>query len=321
MSGPMTMVLNPNARKLKLEAHSVEDFRKLLPADSEVHLTRDLRELDALMGNWKHGEQTLCFFGGDGSISRGITSLIRQHGEGVALPPVLPVRAGTMNMICNLSGKRETAHKTLARWSGDRASLRIREIPTLRVQVGDERPRYGFVFAWGIGHRVLTEYYRRTDSPNILDATAVVTQAFIQAINPFNEDLPLFKREDIALRVDGAPPRGERMHTLTAGTIPRLSLGIRPFPPGEIRPGGFHFSANGMPLMRVAANVPTLLFGMGDQCGLDFGDRLIPGKQVGEVVCDLSDGYTLDGELFDLPPGRARVRLSAGPVARFWTRA
>src|SRR4051794_22801320 len=113
----MTLVLNPNARKLKLDPLSIEHFERLLPPNSDVQLTRDLGELDDLMGNWKHGERTLCFFGGDGSISQGITALIRNHGEAAKLPPVLPVRAGTINMLCNLTGKRESARRSLEVWT------------------------------------------------------------------------------------------------------------------------------------------------------------------------------------------------------------
>ena len=152
----MTLVLNPNARRLKLEALDVEHFRQLLPPDSEVHVTRDLDELDALMSNWQHGERTLCFYGGDGSISQGITSLIRHHGEDFGLPPVLPVRAGTINMLCNHTGRRESAQRTLQHWvSAD--THRIREIPTLKIEIEGREPRYGFVFAWGIGYRVVSE--------------------------------------------------------------------------------------------------------------------------------------------------------------------
>jgi hypothetical protein len=315
----MTLVLNPNARKLKRQPLTEDDFRKLLSPTSDIYLTRDLSELDALMSNWEHGERTLCFYGGDGSIMRGITSLIRQHGEDFELPPVLPVRAGTINMLCNVTGKREKAQKTLARWNDGSRPHEIREIPTLRVQVEDEEPRYGFVFAWGIGHRVLVEHYSRNDSPNALGATAVATHAFLQAITPFNESFPLFKRESLSLSVEGGALVEHPMHTLTAGTIPRLALGIRPFPPGDVLPGGFHFSANGMPLYKVAAYVPTLLFGLGNQGELDFGDSLVCGAQVRELECRMSGGFTLDGELFELAP-RSRVKLSAGPVARFWTR-
>lgn len=314
----MTLVLNPNARRLKLDSLDVEHFKQLLPPDSEVHLTRDLDELDALMSNWQHGERTLCFYGGDGSISQGITSLIRHHGEAFELPPVLPVRAGTINMLCNNTGKRESAQRTLQHWVGAETH-RIREVPTLKVEIEGREPRYGFVFAWGIGYRVLREYYSRNATPNALDGAAVATQAFLQAIKPFNEDLPLFKKERLQMRVNGSEPVGDPMHTLTVGTIPRTSLGIRPFPPGDIAPGGFNFSANGMPLYKVAAYVPVLLFGFGDQSELDFGSQLVCGSKVKRLECVLSEGFTLDGEVIELEKP-SRVVLSAGPVARFWTR-
>lgn len=326
----VTLVLNPNARKLKLDAVDVDHFKQLLPPDSEVHVTHSLDELDELMSNWAHGERTLCFYGGDGSISRGLTSLIRHHGEDFELPPVLPVRAGTINMLCNHTGKRESAERTLEHWGDqngvDPTTHRIIEIPTLKIEIEgreSEGARYGFVFAWGVGHRVLKEYYSRNDRPNAIDAAVVATQAFLQAIKPFNEDLPLFKKERLQMRIDHGSGAGEPisdpMHTLTVGTISRMSLGMRPLPGGEIQPGGFNFSANGMPLYKVAAYVPALLFGFGDQSELDFGPQLVCGKQVKSLECILPDGFTLDGEMIHLEQP-SRVRLSAGPVVRFWTR-
>jgi hypothetical protein len=304
----------------------VDHFKQLLPPDSEVHLTRSLDELDELMSNWAHGERTLCFYGGDGSISRGITSLIRQHGEDFELPPVLPVRAGTINMLCNHTGKRESAERTLEHFgeqnSIDVTTHRIVEIPTLKIEIEGqetEGARYGFVFAWGVGHRVLKEYYSRNDRPNAIDAAVVATQAFLQAIKPFNDDLPLFRKERIQMRINGSEPISDPMHTLTVGTISRMSLGMRPLPGGEIQPGGFNFSANGMPLYKVAAYVPALLFGFGDQSELDFGAQLVCGKQVQSLECILSEGFTLDGEMIDIAQP-SRVTLSAGPVVRFWTR-
>jgi len=315
----VTLVLNPNARKLKLEALDVNHFKQLLPPDSEVHLTQNLDELDALMSNWQHGERTLCFYGGDGTISQGLTSLIRNNGEDFPLPPVLPVRAGTINMVCNHTGKRESAKRTLEHWVSAETH-RIREIPTIKVEIEGQETRYGFVFAWGIGHRVVREYYNRTASPNALDGAAVATQAFLQAIKPFNEDIPLFKKENLQMRINGAGPVATPMHTLTVGTIDRTSLGIRPFPPGEITAGGFSFSANGMPLYKCAAYVPVLMFGFGDQSELDFGGQLVCGRQVKTLQCQLTEGFTLDGEMIDLP-NPSRVTVSAGPVARFWTRS
>jgi hypothetical protein len=312
----MTLVLNPNARRLKTHGLSVEDFKALLPPNSEVHLTQDLAELDEVMSNWRSGEQTLCFYGGDGSIARGITSFIRHHGEETQLPPVLPVRAGTINMLCNLMGRRETADTTLIRWM-NRELREVREVPTVKVQVGTEAPRYGFILAWGVGYRVLSEYYSRTDRPSMMDAVAVMTQAFTQAVRPGNSESSLSRREHLALSVDGGPPSDGLFHTLTIGSIPKVSIGIRPFPPGEIKPGTIAFSANGMPLYQVANYAPTLLFGIGDQRQLDFGNELVSGIGTRELSCRLVEGFTMDGEIFELPEP-AEVKVTAGPVVRFW---
>jgi diacylglycerol kinase family enzyme len=316
----VTLVLNPNARKLRLEKLDVDHFKQLLSEspDSEIHLTPDLNSLDELMSNWQHGERTVCFYGGDGSISQGLTALIRHHGENTPLPPVLPVRAGTINVLCNATSKRESAERTLERFVSAETH-RLREVATIKIQVEGREPQYGFVFAWGVGFRVLKDYYGRARTPNALSAATAVTHAFLNAIKPFNEDYPMFRRDRIQLSVNGTPPVDEPLHTLTVGTIERTSLGIRPFPPGEIAPGGFHYSANGMSLYKVAAYVPVLLFGLGDQSELNFGPQLICGRQAKRIECLLTDGFTLDGEIFDLP-SPTRVTISAGPTARVWTR-
>ena len=172
-------------------------------------MTRDLDELDALMSNWAHGERTLCFYGGDGVDLAGNHFSHPPSRQDFELPPVLPVRAGTINMLCNHTGKRESAQRTLQHWVSAETH-RIREIPTLKIEVDGREPRYGFVFAWGIGYRVVREYYSRNASPNALDGAAVATQAFLQAIKPFNEDLPMFKKERLQMRVTAANPSPSR---------------------------------------------------------------------------------------------------------------
>jgi hypothetical protein len=75
-----------------------------------------------------------------------------------------------------------------------------------------------------------------------------------------------------------------------------------------------------MPLTQVAINAPTLLFGTSDQRQLGFEDKLIASPGASEVCADLSEGFTMDGEIFALPSTK-RVRLSGGPVVKFWMRS
>jgi hypothetical protein len=151
-----------------------------------------------------------------------------------------------------------------------------------------------------------------------MDAAAVATQTFLQALNPWGGKLPLFKRDALAIEIDGRPALDGRYHSLVAGTIPSLSLGIRPFPPGPCDARRFQFSANGMPLRQVAMNAPTLLFGLGDQRGLGYGNEaLAAAPDAREISALLTEGFTMDGEIFRLDTAR-RVRISGGPTVKFW---
>ncbi len=315
----LTLVLNPNARKPKLKPPSLAQLKSALGPNSRIHVTRNLAELDRLMQTWKNEEETVCFYGGDGSIARGLTSLITHQGESFPLPPVLAVRAGTINMLCSLLGFREEVDRTLERWKGHKLNT-LRQIPMLKVEVEGKPPHYGFIFSWGIGYRVLREYYARREIPDAMDGLAVLANTFFRACLPKASQTPMFKGLDLKMIIDGKPVPTEPLRSLAIGTIPRLSLGLRPFAPEPILPGGFHLAANSMPVGRVAIHAPTLLFQLGDQRKLarKMSRELISATGVREVRCELSEGFTMDGEMFELS-APARVKITAGPVVRFWT--
>lgn len=317
----LTLVLNPNARKPRLKPPSIEKLEKKLGPNSRIHITRDLEDLDRLMKSWKNEEETLCFYGGDGSIARGLTSLIRHKGESYRLPPVLTVRAGTINMLCSILGFREKVDTTFDRWTRNELNT-LRQIPTLKVEVGNEPPQYGFIFSWGVGYRVLKQYYDRKHVPDAVDAMAVMTKTFLSAILPGADRSPMFKGQEIKLMVDGKSPGTEPVRSLLVGTIERLSLGIKPFAPKSVLPDGFHVSVNSMPLTQVAWHSPTLLFQLGDQRELTkkLGNKLFCDTQVKELRAELTEGFTMDGEMFELSRP-TKVRISPGPVVQFWTKA
>ena len=315
----LTVVLNPNARKPKLKLPSIDRLRRTLGPDTRIHLTRNLDELEELMKAWKRENETVCFFGGDGSIACGLTLLIRHKGENGRLPPVLAVRAGTINMLCSILGFDEQPERTLERWARKELDT-VRQIPTLKVEVEGEKPRYGFVFAWGVGYRVLREYYSRSKIPDVRDGMAVMAKAIASACLPNADQTALFRPEDLELSINGRGVGAEGMYSLLAGTIDRLSLGIRPFPPEPILPGGFHVSAMGLPVSSLAPRVPQLLFQFGDQRTLakKHRTRFVCATGARELNCELTEGYTMDGEMFEIP-GHAAVRISAGPVVQFWS--
>jgi diacylglycerol kinase family enzyme len=316
---PLTLVLNPNARRLRQTAPTISELQDSLAPGSEIHLTRDLDELDKLMQDKRPDaeRQTLCFYGGDGSIARGLTSLIRHHGEDCRIPPVLVVRAGTINMLASVLGLHESVDRTLRRWN-DGELRYLREIPLIKVEFGEEDPHYGFVFAWGAGFRVLRKYYARRSNPTAWDAAWIIAKDFSRDM--MKGDSTLFACENIGLKIGDAPPLDLPLSSLAAGTIPRVSLGAKPFPPEPVLPGGFHYSANGMCASSILRHLPKLLLGFGDQRDIakDGKTALVAGTQVSQIEAQISDGFTIDGEMFEIARKMA-VKISSGPVVRFWT--
>lgn len=318
----LTVVLNPNARRPRLAAPPVRKLEALLGPKAHIHVTRNLSELERLMGARRRENETVCFYGGDGSISCGLTLMIRARGENGHLPPILAVRAGTINMLCSVLGFRQRPTQTLKRWlRGELDTTRL--IPTLKIEVEGRKPLYGFVFAWGLGYRVLREYYGRKhgdQAPDVRDGLIVMARTFLSACGPKASETPLFRAQDVKLKLDGEVTGLGPVYSLVAGTIDRLSLGIRPFAPAPIMPGSFHVSANGMPTSRVALHAPTLLYRLGDQRRLaaQVPVRLLAAAGTRELRAELTEGFTLDGEMVEIK-GSARLRISPGPVVQFWT--
>ncbi|MCC7441118.1 MAG: hypothetical protein IT285_05780 [Bdellovibrionales bacterium] len=317
-AGPLTVVLNPHARRCA--GAEAKMARALAPRRPDVRVTHNLEELDQVLQELSaHPERrsgTLCFYGGDGSVSRGITAWIRARGEGAALPTLLAVRGGTINFLSSWLGIRGSGATTLQRWSEGRLAA-LRAVPTLRVRIGDAAPLYGFFMAWGVGERVLRAYYARAARPGPWDALVVAGQTIVRAA--LGRDGSLFERAALGMRVEGGVVDGDpelSCLSLLAGTVPRLSLGIRPFSPAALEPGTFHVAANGMELRDLARHVPRLLAGWGDP-GTLAHLGLFQAAGAERLVARLGGGITLDGELHPLS-GPTEVEVTPGPMAHFW---
>lgn len=333
----LTLVLNPKARRPRLTSTKTEALQDMAGRSTRVCVTQNLTELDSFVATdllaqpvSPESNSTLCFYGGDGSIGRGLTSLFRElerRGEPLTAPPVLPVKAGTFNMLCMNLGFKESAEKTLRRWKAEKITQQM-PVPCLRVDIEGEAPIFGFVFAWGVGFRVLKAYYAQSSDPGIWDGAVVAAKSLLGGLAGGSDLLPLYKSERLNLKWNANGAAGSRdsikLRSIAAGTISRFSLGMRPLPRpldggNIIAPGTFHFSANGMLLPRIVWHSPTLLFGLFDQTKLDLEHLLISHRGVASLEVDLSEGITLDGEVYEWS-GSRKVRISAGPVISMWLR-
>ena len=311
----LLMVLNPNAGRVR------KHMRKEAMAglSSRLHLTASLAELDALFENTPvKGSHTICFYGGDGSIARGLSAMINTLGEDAELPTILPVAAGTINVMSEYVGLSEPPVETLAR-IGEAGQLVRRSIPSIKIEVEGQAPIYGFMFGWGVVYRVLESYYARRAHPTVADATLVMAQTFAQSLHPNATEMPLFKTEDLRLRVDGRDlgPSQPTLHSLIVGVLERSTMGLRALPPEPVGERRFHLSGNGMRPGVVFRHSLTLLFGQGDQRELEAEHPLVARANVEELRLALPKGYTLDGEMIAVE-GVRECRISAGPMIEFW---
>ncbi|PRP93585.1 diacylglycerol kinase family protein [Enhygromyxa salina] len=313
----LVLVLNPNAGRVrKRMARSATATAVLNP---RLHLTSSLDELTELFRTKPvDASQTVCFYGGDGSIARGLSAMLACLGEDAPLPTILPVAAGTINVMGEYLGLSEPPFETLGRMA-ERGELVRRSIPSLKVEVEGHAPIYGFMFGWGVIYRVLEAYYARREHPTIADATLVMAQTFAQSLNPNAMDTPLFSRRGLRLCVDGEDlgPSQPALHSLIVGVLERSTMGLRALPPEPIRAHRFHISGNGMRPAVVFRHSLMLLFGQGDQRELAVEHPLVARANIGELGLELTEGYTLDGEMIALEGARA-CRISAGPIIPFW---
>lgn len=327
-SRPLTLILNPKARKPRLDPKLPLTLETALTSSSRIFQTHNLESLDALMQDLIQEEQagkkieTLCFYGGDGSISRGLTAYLNSHPQMLGKKPeerpaLLVVQGGTFNFISHLLKIKQHPLTTLDQWKSGLFSKKV-HIPLLKVTLNQSRTHYGFAFAWGVGFRAMKNYYARSQHPGRWDGFMVLCDSLIASASRDAEKCALFKRKELFMKINGKNLDPASFHSVVIGSIAHINLGIKPFPPEEIRPGGFHFSANGMPLHKVFFHSPTLLFGMGDQRNLMSRNALRAGTNVNSLELEIDEGFTLDGEVFHLD-GKTCVEVTAGPVFEFWS--
>lgn len=326
----LLLVVNPHARSSRLNPKAHNRLSKILGEAGKVELTPSLEALDTLMereaqraasGNALPG-RTLCFHGGDGSISRGITSFVRHFlrakGEEPAeLPPILVVRAGTFNMLCNRLGISASVFSSVKHWKEGRHT-RLLRIPTMKVSVDGFEPTYGFVFGWGIGFRVLRQYYSMRAYPGVFDGSVIAAKTIMSALHPGASNKPLFAGEDTGLKVNGDYVLPDTpVRAIMAGTIERLCLGFRPMPLTVPREGTFHIAVTGLPLWKLAVLSPSFLWGFfREQSSRPYASTY-HGADVQHADFHGSEGFTVDGEVFTYD-GSRRIVIQPGPIAQFW---
>lgn len=245
----------------------------------------------------------LAVHGGDGTLHRTLTALVRAFGDR-PLPPIALLGGGTMNVVPTSLGLRARAFPILAHL---RALAQRGSAPTVVrrrcVRVGDQ---YGFIFGNGLLANFLVEYYAgQRYGPG--RAIWLIGRVFLSALvrGPFVKRV--FKRFRGRVVVDGNTLQFPDLMAIGAGTVREVGLGFKLLQGADDDPERFAVIAIHAGAMALAPDMFAVRFGRGISPTRAYSSVA---SHVEISPAEPNSPYTIDGDLYrtDGP-----LRISVGP--------
>lgn len=271
MSPRALVLVNPHARRLKRGRLAAEQVQAILGRRGDVILTKDLDDVRAVLRDALERELAcIVTVGGDGALHWAMhhaRAIAKERG--IALPPFLPARSGTIDFVARkvgLEGSPAEILERLAKSIGEGRALTRRSLPTLTMEFEDEagtlHVRDGFATAIaGVGARFFEQYYAFEDpSPaSIVQIIARTVAGF-----PFGtaNAKRLFQQAEAEVRIDGVKLDTPVHSALHVGSID-LDLGgvLRVFPFAGA--GKLHLQAGVLAPKAMIASLPAIMRGGG----------------------------------------------------------
>jgi diacylglycerol kinase family enzyme len=203
-----------------------------------VRVTETIDELETVAQEFREREiEILAVCGGDGSDHCTLTAFDRVYRD-VALPRLLPLRAGSINYVVNdTGGRRGSPEQVLARvvrdhrWGNGHVTC---ERDLLRVN-----DALGFVLSFGTAVNFLRAYYAR-DRKGSLSAAWMLGGLIGSALVGGHRARAIFEavRADITCDEERLPFRSFTF--FFAATVDQIALGFKPTYLGTRKRGFFH---------------------------------------------------------------------------------
>jgi diacylglycerol kinase (ATP) len=299
------VVVNPYAKGNLGHRDRPERLQGIVGEDGLVAQTNGLGAIDDVARRFlDRGVDILAVCGGDGTIFRTVTAFRRVYGER-ELPMLLPLRAGTINVIAGSircmhgSPERVLSHVVHDFRRGGTHDTVERDLMAVN---GDQ---FGFLFGLGMIVNFLRVYYT-SPKPGPVRAAGLLTKFAISALfgtslargafHPFNADIDC----------DGERVPFRRFTMVLAMTIESVALGFRPGYLATRKPGYFHLLAGPMAPSRIVRFLHRFRF------GLPVSDENLYDNLARDVriVFDRPTHYMVDADI--LGPVDS-LRLTAGP--------
>ncbi len=309
MSG-IGVVTNPRSRKNRRNPVMAETLAYVLGERDHFHAPTSLEALAETARRFRaHEIDVLCINGGDGTIHKVMTAMVRAYGAN-PLPDVAILRGGTMNIVAESVGNRirpeEMLEQVVSSYHGS-IPLPETELRLLEVDLDDgEPPLYGFISGNGIIPRFLERYYDRPD-PSPVDAAWLLLRAAVSAVFGGGLARKLTEPWRGEVRIDGSVWPHEEWIAVAFGSVEQIGLGFPVFHRVSAHPDRFQVVGVGSSVATLALGLPRLYRGRGIGGRDNFTDVAY------EVVLQgpPDQPMTIDGDLYRTPTGR--IRYTVGP--------
>ncbi len=230
------VIINPYSRVNILHPNLKDILAKIIGDYGKVFKTKSLEEQDELIKMaYKEGVDTIGVCGGDGTVTRTLTSIYKAYENG-KYPRVLFLKGGTINFLAHNLGLTFSPQKTL-RWyvnslkKGDVSS--IHELQTLDIE-----GKLGFLFVDGVGVNFLQKFYANKKGP--ISSAILFLKMLCSTFTNGKEARKLMQTRDIwyeyknKARTEG----GSGGSLLFLSTVTKIPFGIKFF--NEIGQGLFN---------------------------------------------------------------------------------
>lgn len=317
------IVINECAHANRRHPQRLRQIDRLVGKHDQVMTTRSLTELDAACATLAaERPDVVAICGGDGTLHRTLTAMIHSYA-GRALPPIMILRGGAMNIAAASLGVRGDPVDQLrmlvaarergglaaclaGRKNAPKRGLELFAHPLLRV--GDH---YGFLFGAGVVHNFLQAYYASRE-PSGVRAASLLARAAGSTLVGGALARRLCRPVHARVVADERIWPADRFVAICAATIEQIGFGFRPFYRCRGRNDGFAVLGIVTTPRELLCELPRIRAGKpirADKAIDDFACALaIESLEPGEL------GYTIDGDLY---ASSGVLRIESGPVLRF----
>ena len=221
------VIINPYSRVNILHPDLKDILVKIIGEYGKVFKTKTLEEQDELITEaYKEGVDTIGVCGGDGTVTRTLTSIYKAYKSGT-YPKVLFLKGGTINFLAHNLGLTSSPQKTLSWYVGKLKTGE--ELTTQELQTLDIEDKLGFLFVDGVGVNFLQKFYANKKGP--ISSAILFLKMLCSTFTNGKEARKLMQTRDIwyeyknETRIEG----GSGGSLLFLSTVTKIPFGIKFF--------------------------------------------------------------------------------------------